>query len=77
MNGPSFNSSLNNSSRPSPREVLNQTQQSQPSLMREVIGLCHHERKWWLSWALAGPLLIAALVALGSTAISPLVYHSF
>ncbi len=62
---------------PSPKEILDQTQRSQPGLVRELVEFCRHQRHRWIVPLVVVLTLVTGLVVMGISAISPHVYAMF
>jgi len=51
--------------------------QSQPSLVREIVQMLKHNRKYWLIPLIVILLFFGVLIILGGTAVAPFIYTLF
>jgi uncharacterized protein DUF5989 len=58
-------------------EFSQQADEASPGIVREFLQFLSESKKWWLIPILVAGGLIAALVALSSSAVAPLIYPLF
>jgi drug/metabolite transporter superfamily protein YnfA len=58
-------------------DFMQQAEQGQVGLVRELWAWLRHNKKWWLSPVVVLLLFISFLVFLSSTAIAPFIYTLF
>lgn len=61
----------------SPNDFAQQAAQASPGIVSEFLQFLTENKKWWLIPILVSVGLIAALVALSSSAVAPLIYPLF
>lgn len=61
----------------STNDFVQQAAQASPGIVSEFLQFLSENKKWWLIPILVSVALIAALVALSSTAVAPLIYPLF
>jgi hypothetical protein len=62
---------------PKPNEFEKASQEKQVGLVREIVDLLKHNKKWWLAPILIVLALIGVLLILGSTGAAPFIYTLF
>ena len=59
------------------QDFIQQAEQAQPGVLRELCAWLLHNKKWWLIPIVIGLLLVGLLVILSSTAVAPFIYTLF
>lgn len=59
------------------RDFGRQSELAQAGLLRELVGLIRHNKKWWLTPIIVMLLMVGFLVVLSGTAIAPFIYTLF
>ena len=58
-------------------EFARQAKKGQHGVLREIVGLLHSNRKWWLAPIIVALMLAGVIVLLGGTAVGPVLYTLF
>ena len=59
------------------RTTIDGIARTRPGLLREILGLLCHTKKWWLAPVILAMLVLALLVFLMSTGAAPFLYPLF
>ena len=59
------------------KDFIQQADQSQPGVLRELWQWMRHSKKWWLLPIVIGLLVVGLFVLLSGTAIAPFIYTLF
>lgn len=59
------------------RELMRESELAQTGLLRELVDLIRHNKKWWLTPIIVMLLMVGFLVVLSGTAIAPFIYTLF
>ncbi len=58
-------------------ELQRLTEGTEANIVVEFIAFMRHRKKWWLLPVLAALLVIGLIIAIGETAVAPLIYTLF
>lgn len=71
------NESPRSTERTEPSEFVRRAAERNSGLMRELLDLICHNKKWWLIPVIVALILIGIVVLLGTTAAAPFIYPLF
>ena len=60
-----------------PQSFVNQASEQSPGLVRDLVDLVRHNKKWWLIPVVVVLMVVGLIVVLGGTAVAPFIYTLF